>query len=142
MPDQTYATHRRFDPAFHFVGLPLVLAFLVISILLLWKQPSLASAGQLLLAVTLALTFLKTRLYAITVQDRIIRLEETLRMQRLLPEDLKARIPELQRDQFVGLRFAADGELADRVREALTEHLGNEAIKKRIKTWRGDFFRV
>jgi hypothetical protein len=63
-------------------------------------------------------------------------------MQRLLPEDLKARVPELKRNQFVGLRFAADAELAERMREALAENLGNEAIKKRIKGWRGDFFRV
>jgi hypothetical protein len=142
MPAQSYATHRRFDPVFHFVGFPLVLAFLVISAILLWKHPSLASAGQMVLAIALPLISLKIRLYALTVQDRLIRLEETLRMQRLLPEDLKARVPELKRNQFVGLRFAADAELAERMREALAENLGNEAIKKRIKGWRGDFFRV
>ena len=142
MPAQSYATHRRFDPAYHFVGFPLILGFFVISAFLLWKHPSLASAGQMVLALALPILFFKIRLYALTVQDRVIRLEETLRMERLFPEELKARIPELRRDQFVGLRFAADAELADLTRRALAENLGNEAIKKLIKDWRGDFFRV
>lgn len=142
MSDQTYKTHRRFDPAFHFVGFPLLLAYLVVTVILLWKHPSLATWAQLVLALLVALTFFKTRIYALTVQDRLIRLEETLRMQRVLPDELRARIGELKRDQFVGLRFAADAELADRMREALEQGLGNEAIKKRIQVWRGDHFRV
>lgn len=141
-PSQTYASHRRFDPLFHFVAFPLLLAFFVISAIPLWRHPGLATAGQVVLAVALLILILKVRLYALTVQDRVIRLEETLRMQRLLPEELKARIPELKRDQFVGLRFAADGELADLVRRALAEKPNGETIKKEIKTWRGDHFRV
>jgi hypothetical protein len=142
MSEQTYATHRRFDPAYHFVAFPLLLAFFVISAILLWKNPAMATAGQMLLAVLLVIVFFKIRLYGLTVQDRIIRLEETLRMERLLPADLKERIPELKRGQFVGLRFASDTEFSELVRKALTENLGNEEIKKQIKTWRGDHFRV
>lgn len=142
MPEQTYKTHRRFDPAYHFVGFPLYLLFLVISIAALWRTPSPITLGQLALALLLGILFLKIRLYALTVQDRLIRLEETLRMERLLPAELKARIPDLKRDQYVGLRFAADAELADRMREALAESLDGEAIKKRIQTWRGDHLRV
>lgn len=142
MSEQTYKTHRRFDPAFHFVGFPLLITFFVISVILLRRHPDLATAGQMVLAVLLVLVFFKIRIYSLTVQDRLIRLEETLRMQRLLPDDLKARITELKRGQFVALRFAGDAELAERMREALAEGLGSEAIKKRITTWRGDFFRV
>ena len=142
MPSQSYANHRRFDPAFHFVGFSLAIAFFVISAMLLWKHPGLATAGQMVLAVLLVIIFFKIRIYALTVQDRLIRLEETLRMQRLLPDDLKARIPELKRGQFVGLRFASDAELPELMRTTLAENLGNEAIKKRIKTWKGDYFRV
>jgi hypothetical protein len=142
MPDQTYKTHRRFDPPVHFVAIPLVLAFLVLTAVLLWKHPGMATWTQLVLAIALLILAFKVRLYALTVQDRLIRLEETLRMQRLLPEDLQSRLPELKRDQFVGLRFAADSELEERVREALAEGLGSEAIKKRIRTWRADLFRV
>lgn len=142
MPEQTYASHRRFDPAYHFVAFPLYLLFLVISVAALWRNPTPITLGQVVLTALTGLLFLKLRLYALTVQDRVIRLEETLRMERLLPADLKARIPELRRDQFVGLRFAADAELADRVREALAEKLSGEDLKKRIQVWRGDHFRV
>jgi hypothetical protein len=85
---------------------------------------------------------MQVRAYALKVQDRLIRLEETLRMQRLLPTDLQGRIPELSPKQMVGLRFASDGELADRTREVLDQNLSGEAIKKRIQTWRPDTFRV
>lgn len=142
MSEQTYASHRRLDPWYHFIATPLFLVFLVISAVAFWRNPSPITLGQVVLALLLGILFLKVRQYALTVQDRVIRLEETLRMERLLPADLKARIPELRRDQFVGLRFAADAELADRVREALQDQLSGEAIKKRIQTWRGDNLRV
>jgi hypothetical protein len=92
--------------------------------------------------VGLLLLALQVRQYALKVQDRLIRLEETLRMEHILPDDLKGRISELTPKQMVGLRFAADAELAHRVREALDEHLSGEAIKKRIQVWRPDTFRV
>ena len=142
MSEQTYASHRRLDPWYHFIATPLFLVFLVISAVAFWRNPSPITLGQVVLALLLGILFLKVRQYALTVQDRVIRLEETLRMERLLPADLKARIPELRRDQFVSLRFAADAELADRVREALQDQLSGEAIKKRIQTWRGDNLRV
>lgn len=142
MPDQTYASHRRFDPWYHFIAFPLYLLFLVVSAVAFWRHPTPITMGQVVAALFLGILFLKLRLYALTVQDRVIRLEETLRLQRLLPPDLQARIPELKRDQFVGLRFAADAEVADRMREALDQGLDGEALKKRIQTWRADHFRV
>lgn len=142
MPDQSYASHRRFDPWYHFIGFPLYLLFLVVSAVAYWRHPTPVTMGQAVLALFLGILFLKLRLYALTVQDRVIRLEETLRLQRLLPADLQARIPELKRDQFVGLRFASDAEVADRMREALDQGLNGEALKKRIQTWRADHFRV
>jgi hypothetical protein len=142
MPEQSFATHRRFDPVYHFVAFPLLVAFFVISAVMLWKKPGPATTGQMLLATFLLPVFFRVRGYAISVQDRLIRLEETLRMERLFPTELKARIPELRRDQFVGLRFASDVELPELFRRALDEKLGSEAIKKQIKTWRGDHFRV
>jgi hypothetical protein len=97
-----------------------------------------------MLVVSIAFVFLvlKIRLYALRIQDRLIRLEESLRMQRLLPADLQGRIQELSPGQMVGLQFASDAELADRVRETLQESLSGETIKKRIQTWRSDEFRV
>jgi hypothetical protein len=97
---------------------------------------------MVIMSLALVVMGLKLREYPLRAQDRVIRLEERLRMERLLPEDLKARVSELRPGQFVGLRFASDAELADRVREALDEKLGAEDIKKRIQTWRADEFRV
>ncbi len=139
---QTYATHRRFDPTYHFFLSAVYGAALVIAIIAVWKTPTLSSLWMVLVSVGLVVHLFKTRLYALRAQDRVIRLEETLRMARVLPEDLKARIGELRPGQFVGLRFASDAELADRMREALQEQLGGEALKKRIQTWRPDTFRV
>jgi len=139
---QTYASHRKFDPLYHFFLLPVMLLVPLAAAYQLVRTPSLRHAGGTLLAVVGVLLAFKIRLYALQVQDRVIRLEETLRLQRLLPGDLQARIGELSPKQFVGLRFASDAEVADRVREALDQHLDGEAIKKRIQTWRPDTFRV
>lgn len=139
---QTYATHRRLDPLYHYVLLPFFLATAVATLYTFARRPALATLWIALLALAVVALALKVRLYALRVQDRLIRLEEQLRLARLLPEDLKARIPELTVKQLVGLRFAADAEVADRVREALDQNLDGEAIKKRIQTWRPDTFRV
>lgn len=139
---QTYATHRRFDPSYHFVLLPFFLVTVIATFTTFVRRPALATFWIALLALAVTFLALKVRVYALRVQDRIIHLEEQLRLARLLPEDLKARIPELSVRQCVGLRFASDGEVADRVREALQENLNGEAIKKRIRTWRPDEFRV
>ena len=139
---QTYATHRRFDPPYHFFALPLGLIGFIWAAYRLIRNPSMHHTLVLVGLAALVLLAFKIRLYALRVQDRLIRLEETLRMQRVLPADLQGRIQDLSPGQMVGLRFAADAELADRVREALNEKLGGEAIKKRIQTWRPDTFRV
>ncbi len=139
---QTYANHRRFEPMQHFILTPILLVTWVVSLWHLYKYPSLHSFWGMVLGFALLLMALQTRIYSLKVQDRVIRLEETLRMQRLLPADLQARLGELSLKQFVGLRFASDAELAERVREALDEHLDGEAIKKRIQVWRPDMVRV
>ncbi len=139
---QTYANHRRFEPLQHFILAPILLVTWVATIWQAVKYPSLHSVWVAILGFAIFMVAMQVRVYALKVQDRLIRLEETLRMQRLLPADLLGRIQELSPKQMVGLRFAADGELAERVREALNEQLTGEAIKKRIQTWRPDTFRV
>ena len=139
---QTYANHRRFEPLQHFVLTPILLVTWIATIWQAIKYPSLHNVWVAVLGFALLMVAMQVRVYALKVQDRLIRLEETLRMERLLPQDLKARIPELTVKQMVGLRFAADAELADRVREALDQKLAGEAIKKRIQAWRPDTFRV
>jgi hypothetical protein len=76
------------------------------------------------------------------VQDRVIRLEEQLRLVSLLPEPLRSRVPELTPGQLVGLRFASDAELPGLAERALSEKLSKEDIKKAIQNWRPDYLRV
>ncbi len=142
MSEQNYANHRRFDPLYHVILATLYAAFFVSAARGLWKGVGVPPLSTFILASGLLIHWIKTRGYALKVQDRVIRLEERLRMATLLPEDLRPRIQELSPSQYVGLRFASDGELAELVRQTLAEHLDGEAIKKRIKTWRPDTDRV
>ncbi|MDP1832099.1 MAG: DUF6526 family protein [Geothrix sp.] len=139
---QTYANHRRFEPIQHFVVMPILLVTWIATVWQAIKFPSLHSVWVAVLGFALLLLANQVRAYALKVQDRLIRLEETLRMQRLFPADLQGRIQELSPKQMVGLRFASDGELAERTREVLDQNLSGEAVKKRIQTWRPDTFRV
>lgn len=144
---QTYATHRRLDPGYH-IWLALMLGVnLVACVIHLarhhhgWGEIA-CGFWLLMMAFALGLMAWKIRSYPLMVQNRLIRLEERLRLQAILPEDLKARIGELNEGQLVGLRFASDSEVATRVREALDEKLSGEQIKQRIQTWRPDEYRV
>lgn len=139
---QTYANHRRFDPQYHLVAFGLLLVAFVMAIVHMVVQPGLASAWELVASVGLLALFLRVRVYALHNQDRLIRLEETLRMERLLSEPLRTRIHELRPAQFVALRFAPDEELEGLVQQTLAEDLDREAIKKRIRNWRPDTFRI
>lgn len=76
------------------------------------------------------------------MQDRVIRLEERLRLTQLLSEPLRSRIPELTEDQLVGLRFASDAEVPKLVERALKEKLSRKDIKQAIQNWRPDYWRV
>ena len=139
---QTYANHRRINPLQHLILTPILLITWIATIWQAVRHPNLHTIWMAMLGLALLLLAMQMRGYALKLQDRLIRLEETLRLRRLLPIDLAERLGELTPKQFVGLRFAADAELADRVREALDQNLDGEAIKKRIQTWRPDTFRV
>jgi hypothetical protein len=83
------------------------------------------------------------RNYAVTVQNRIVRLETRLRLERVLPPDLAGRVMELTLPQLVGLRFASDAELPDLVRKVLADHLATaDEIKRLVKVWQADHLRV
>ena len=139
---QTYANHRRYDPLFHVFIFGVLAISLLVSLWQLVRSPGFTTAWIFLVFAALLVLSFKVRLYALKVQDRIIRLEERLRLQQLLSEPLKARIGELTEGQLIGLRFASDGELPELVRQSLDEDLPREEIKKRVKVWRPDTFRV
>ena len=131
---------------FHYVGLLAILSNLglgIVVLLLSLHSPHLLLAiWVFVLSLFLVLTFFKARLYPLKIQDRIIRLEERLRMDALLPEPLRKRIPELTEDQLVGLRFASDEELSSLVELTLEKNLDRKQIKERIQNWRPDHFRI
>lgn len=139
---QNFANHRRYVPLFHFFLGSIVPLYFLWSIRRVIKYPTYDHASMLVEALALLLMFWYVRSFPETVQDRIIRLEETLRLQKLAP-DLAARTGEFTRGQWVGLRFASDEELPALARKVLEEKItGRDAIKKLVKNWRPDYFRV
>lgn len=139
---QTYANHTRFDPAFHYFLAPVFLITLIATIVHLVRHPHLTSAWHVVLAFALLLLAGKARAYALKAQDRVIRLEERMRLATLLPEPLRARIGELQERQLVALRFASDAEVPALVERTLKENLTQKQIKQAITNWRPDYFRI
>jgi hypothetical protein len=146
---QTFANHTRLDPWFHFFLLPVFGLLLILSIIHFIAhvtEGGLRDQVHAVLLILLAVAFLvavfKIRLYSLKVQDRVIRLEERLRLTSLLPEPLRSRIPELTEGQLVALRFASDAELPKLVERALSEKLSPADIKKAIQSWRPDYWRV
>ena len=146
---QTFANHTRLDPLFHFFLLPVFLLGLILALIHFFAHITEPDWHEhvhafllILLAFALLTAALKIRTYALKVQDRVIRLEERLRLSQLLPESLRSRIPQLTEDQLIGLRFASDAEVAALTERALNEKLSRAEIKKSIKTWRPDYWRV
>ncbi len=139
---QSLKNHARFDPPYHFGLLWIFLANLVISIVCVVKHPGFYSAWYVVLSVAAILVLLKMRLYPLKVQDRLIRLEERLRLQALAPAEWHPQIYKLTEDQLIGLRFAADDEIVELAKQALEHHLTRKQIKERINSWRADNWRV
>jgi hypothetical protein len=145
MPEQqNFSNHAKFFPPFHFFAAPILLANLIWSFFRL--KPSGYSAYsifQVLVAAALVVTLTIARVMALKVQDRVIRLEERLRYQRLLPADLQPRIEEFSVNQLISLRFASDAELPELARKVLDERLDDrKTIKQLIKIWKPDHLRA
>jgi hypothetical protein len=140
---QTYANHTRFHPPFHYFLAPCALVLIILTGINVFRHSSRLDAWILLLMAILffAALFL-LRLYPLKAQDRIIRLEERLRLQTLLSAPLARRIPELTEAQLIALRFASDSELATLVEKTLAAKMPTREIKKNIVAWRADTFRV
>ena len=145
MPDnapQSFANHTRLDPLFHFFALPVFGINFFLTIWNLFRNFSFTSAWMVVVALAAAIAVFKIRTYALKAQDRVIRLEERLRLAALLPEPLRARIPQLTESQLIALRFACDAEVPGLVEKTLAGNLPRAEIKKAIVTWRPDYFRV
>jgi hypothetical protein len=145
MPDeQNLSNHTRFFPPFHFFVLPMLLINLTFHVYRLVKEGlSIGGIGGTLLALALPVGFLSCRVSSLTVQDRVIRLEEQLRYMRLLPADLQTRVDELSIGQIVSLRFASDSELPGLIRKVLDGKIQSRiAIKQMVQNWKPDHLRA
>jgi hypothetical protein len=139
---QTFANHARFDPLFHFFALPVFLFAAGVATTNFIRRPALHAALLFVVSVAAVIAVFKIRLYALKVQDRVIRLEERQRLAPLMPEPQRSRILELTTGQLVALRFASDAEVAKLAERAISEKLSPADIKKSIQTWRPDYLRV
>ena len=141
--EQSYKKHARWLPLFHFVVIPLLLVNVFVSGWRLYRMPGLGTAWNVVFAVAVLGVGFLTRTQALTVQDRLIRLEMRLRLRGLLSPDLQPRINELTHRQLVALRFASDAELPDLVREVLAGKLStSKDIKMRVRSWQADWLRA
>jgi len=141
--EQNYKNHARFLPPYHFFVMPVLLINVLNEIRHVIQSPTRHSIWMLVFAVALLTFGFMARIMALTVQDRVIRLEERMRMRQVLPAELHQHIDTLSRPQLVALRFASDAELADLVRDVAAGKLATQKeIKTRVRNWRADWLRA
>ena len=140
--EQNFGNHRRYHPWHHFVVLPILLVNLIVEIVRLTRNQSAYQVWLVILALGLVIFSFTARGMALKAQDRAIRIEERLRLSRLLPAD-HAAIDSLRTGQLIALRFAPDDEVPELMRRITSGELSKgEEIKKAIKQWRADHLRA
>ena len=143
MAEQSFESHRRYIPIYHFVLLPILILNVVAQVLYFLKYHTPYKLFMIVVALALALIPFSLRAMIARVQDRVIRLEERLRLSNLLPAGMHARINDLTPGQLVGLRFAPDDEVVALAQRCMSGELTKgEQIKKEIKNWRPDNLRA
>jgi hypothetical protein len=142
-PPQNFQNHTRLVPAFHFVAGPILLINVIWSLYKIVTSFSGDRVIGLLLAIAFLSIFFHARVFALAVQDRVIRLEMTFRLEKLLPPDLKPRIKEFTLGQLIAMRFAGDEELPGLAKTVLQQNIDSRTeIKKLIKNWNPDYLRA
>lgn len=142
---QNLKNHTRYDPPFHFVVVPLLLldiGFSIYATIHYWPLHRALFLWWIVMSFALLVLAGVARSSAIRAQDRLIRLEERLRLTALLPAPEHALIHTLTEAQLIALRFASDDELPALATRAAHQHLTPKQIKQSIQTWRPDHFRV
>jgi hypothetical protein len=139
---QNFQNHSRFDPKFHFFIMPVLFANLIVTIVAAVRFFSMTHLWLVIVSAATLILALTVRMYSAKVQDRVIRLEERLRLQAILPEALRPKIPLLTERQLIALRFACDTEVTALVEKTLAGDLAPKDIKQSVGSWRADEFRV
>lgn len=143
MKTQTFANHTRWDPPFHFFVMPVLLINFFWAIVVFAETPTANSGWWIVVSLALVLLGLFTRINALRVQDRLIRLEEKLRYQQVLPPALTAQMNTLTPAQICALRFAGDEELEQLATQVVAGKFSRpKDIKQAVKSWRADLHRV
>ena len=142
MAEQSYKNHAKFDPPWHYFLAPIALINVGIELYAIYRRPSYSELWFLIMSIAFLVAVFRIRTNSLRVQDRLIRLEETVRMQHVLPAAMQPDIAKLNHGQFIGLRFASDEELPGLVQQTITNHWHAKDIKAAIKHWRPDHFRV
>jgi hypothetical protein len=139
---QSYPNHARWLPPWHFFAIPVLVSNAIVEIVRFTRSPNLVEAWTAIVAIALVVALLCARWMPLRVQDRVIRLEETLRLERLMP-DRRRDVEHLSRDQFIGIRFASDQEvphLLDRM--VAGELVTRQDVKRAVQHWRSDNQRI
>lgn len=140
---QTFASHRRWIPMWHFFAIPVLVANVIVVAIRFARDPQLIDGWAVIVAIALLVGIFLSRSMPLRAQDRIIRLEERSRLDRVLPSDLRGRVDELTASQLVAIRFAPDDEVPELTRRALSGELKSQGdIKRAIQNWRSDHLRV
>jgi hypothetical protein len=140
---QNFENHGRYVPGYHFVLAAILLANLVIRIVETIRHPGWMNAWTIVMGVAFILMAWYLREFPKRAQDRVIRLEERMRLGRLLPAELRPRLGEFTAGQLIGLRFASDEELPSLAARVLQENIHDRtAIKRMIQQWRADHLRM
>ena len=139
---QNFKNHGRIDPPYHMVLATILAVNLYIVGLFAFRHPSVFSWWLVILSIAIWIPVLRLRQYPLKVQDRVIRLEERLRLQALAPAEWHTQIYKLSEDQLIALRFASDDEVVALAKQALEENLTRKQIMARIKSWRPDDWRI
>jgi hypothetical protein len=153
MSDQTpqsFKKHARLDPPFHLILFTVLVVNVVVALSFAYRLHRagldshwlLYAEWLIILSIAVFIPVLRIRTYPIKLQDRVIRLEERLRLQALAPTEWHTQIYKLSEDQLIGLRFAADDEVVELAKQALEHNLNRKQIKERIKDWRPDNWRI
>ena len=140
---QSYQAHRRFLPPYHFFILPVLTINVFVELVRLYRSQTPYHVWLVVVASALVGLALMARGMALTVQTRVIRLEERLRLQHLMPAEEQAMITSLKLGHLVGLRFASDAEAPALARRCAAGELRSAGdVKRQVKEWRPDFLRV
>lgn len=140
---QSAQSHAAWQPMFHFVAMPItLLAFFHLAAGAV-LEPSTLNFLWAIYAFAISVGVFASRIMALRVQDRVIRLEMRLRLKEVLPAALAARVHEMKVSQLVALRFASDAEMASMVERTLKGEFANQKeIKAAIKDWQSDYLRA